>query len=202
VPRTSSGVSEAVDGFFKKTLRPERGRLNEKVEAETIILPPGEEDTRSWCCRGEHELEKQRPRTYARPETARCPCSGTSRSSSWRRRFRLRRGDVSPAILVSTFICAPARFPARLQGSWRSARFVQSQDQTHLEFGVTRMLDVEAGTRSPACGLKNLKTNEEAVLPLCRLVCRHRPGVPNTGMLQGAIRTDENGFIVPTGKAP
>jgi thioredoxin reductase (NADPH) len=188
--RTSFGVVEDVD-FSKRpfTLTVD----GEKVQAQTVIIATGA-GHKHLGVPGEHELETKGV-TYC------ATCDGA-----------LPQFRNQPLVVVGggDSACEEALYLTRFgsevylihrRDSLRASKVMAERVLAHPKIKpvwdsvVTEVLDLKMDTVS-GVHLKNLKTNEEKVLP-CAGVFVAIGHVPNTKIFQGKITTDENGFIVP-----
>jgi len=188
--KTSFGVVEAVDFSKKPFVLTVDG---EKVEAETVIIATGASH-KHLGVPGEHELENKGT-TYC------ATCDGA---------LPMFRNQPLVVVGGGDSACEEAMYLTRFgstvylvhrRDSLRASKIMAERTLANPKIkpiwdsAVLEVLDVKQD-KVTGVRLKNLKTNEETVLPCAGLFVAIGH-VPNTNLFKGAIKTDENGFIVP-----
>jgi thioredoxin reductase (NADPH) len=188
--KTSFGVVEAVDFSKKPFVLTVDG---EKVEAETVIIATGASH-KHLGVPGEHELENKGT-TYC------ATCDGA---------LPMFRNQPLVVVGGGDSACEEAMYLTRFgstvylvhrRDSLRASKIMAERALSNPKIkpiwdsAVLEVLDVKQD-RVTGVRLKNLKTNEESVLPCAGLFVAIGH-VPNTDLFKHAIKTDENGFIVP-----
>ncbi|HEV2692530.1 MAG TPA: thioredoxin-disulfide reductase [Verrucomicrobiae bacterium] len=188
--KTSFGVVEAVDFSKKPFVLTVDG---EKVEAETVIIATGASH-KHLGVPGEHELENKGT-TYC------ATCDGA---------LPMFRNQPLVVIGGGDSACEEAMYLTRFgstvylvhrRDSLRASKIMAERTLANPKIkpiwdsAVLEVLDVKQD-KVTAVRLKNLKTNEETVLPCAGLFVAIGH-VPNTDLFKSVIKTDENGFIVP-----
>ena len=188
--RTSFGVVEAADFSKKPFVLTVDG---EPVETETVIIATGASH-KHLGVPGEHELENKGT-TYCATCDGALPMFrnqplvvvGGGDSACEEAMYLTRFGSTvylvhrRDSLRASKIMAERALANPKIKPVWDSA--------------VLEVLDVKQD-KVTGVRLKNLKTNEETILPCAGLFVAIGH-VPNTDLFKGVIKTDENGFIVP-----
>ncbi len=188
--KSTFGVVEAVD--FSK--RPFALTVDgEKVEAETIIIATGASH-KHLGVPGEHELENKGT-TYC------ATCDGAL--PMFRNQPLVVVGGGDSACEEASYLTrfASTVYLVHRRDSLRASKIMADRTLANPKIkmiwnsAVTEVLDVKQD-KVTSVKLKNLQTGAESELP-CAGVFIAIGHVPATEIFQGAITTDENGFIVP-----
>jgi len=165
----------------------------EKIETETVIIATGA-GHRHLGLESEHLLEKKGV-TYC------ATCDGAWPMFRNQPLVVVGGGDSAceEAVYLTRF--ASQIFLVHRRDGLRASKIMAARVLTHPKIkpiwdsAVTEVLDPKQD-KVTAVRLKNLKTNEESVLP-CAGVFVAIGHVPNTQLFQGVIDMDENGYIIP-----
>ena len=188
--KTSFGVVDSVDF----TQRPFTLVVDgEPVTAQTVIIATGASH-KHLGVPGEHELENKGT-TYC------ATCDGALPMFRNQPLVVVGGGDSAceEALYLTRF--GSEVFLIHRRDRLRASKIMAERTLAHPKIKpvwdstVTEVLDVQQG-KVTGVKLKNVQSGAETLLP-CAGVFIAVGHVPNTGIFQGRITTDENGFIVP-----
>jgi thioredoxin reductase (NADPH) len=165
----------------------------EKVETQTIIIATGA-GHRHLGLESEHLLEKKGV-TYC------ATCDGAW--PMFRNQPLVVVGGGDSACEEATYLTrfASEVYLVHRRDSLRASKIMAERTLSHEKIkpiwdtAVTEILDVSQD-KVTGVRLKNLKTNEERILP-CAGVFIAIGHVPNTQIFKGKIDMDENGYVIP-----